>query len=175
MIIKVLLFIIVLIFVYESFQIMYKMREEYFTSKHNNHTEQFVSLSGNPEQDDIAKTIVSYAKNDLNVIIDINALADQLRFSSLEDLNPTKIIEKLILNSPALMDSLKDSNIKDNLKLCIAKELSGLIFSDKGLRLELMRSLQSIGKDEFSVFFSFDMLEKFLNETASENLNKGNF
>lgn len=62
MIIKVLLFIIVLIFVYESFQMMYKMREEYFTSKNNKRTERFVSLSGNPEQDDIAKTIAINCK-----------------------------------------------------------------------------------------------------------------
>ena len=74
MIIKVLLFIIVLIFVYESFQMMYKMREEYFTSTHDNYNskknynnkknlrEQFVSLSGNTEQDDIAKTIAINCK-----------------------------------------------------------------------------------------------------------------
>ena len=76
MIIKVLLFIIVLIFVYESFQMMYKMQEEYFSTihlqthlqthnnskNHNNLSEQFVSLSGNVEQDDIAKTIAINCK-----------------------------------------------------------------------------------------------------------------
>lgn len=46
MIIKLLLFVIVLIFVYEVFQNMYKMREEYF-----------VALSGDPLKDDISKTI----------------------------------------------------------------------------------------------------------------------
>lgn len=68
MIIKVLLFIIVLIFVYESFQMMYKMREEYFSTTRNNQqhqnnpVEKFVSLSGIPEQDDIAKTIAINCK-----------------------------------------------------------------------------------------------------------------
>jgi hypothetical protein len=60
MIIKVLLFIIVLIFVYETFNTLYKMREEYFSTIHNK--ESFVSLSGDPEKDDIAKTIAINCK-----------------------------------------------------------------------------------------------------------------
>lgn len=51
MIIKSLLFVIVLIFVYEVFQNMYKMREEYF-----------VALSGDPLKDDISKTIAINCK-----------------------------------------------------------------------------------------------------------------
>lgn len=60
MIIKVLLFIIVLIFVYETFNTLYKMREEYFSTIHNK--ERFVSLSGDPKKDDIAKTIAINCK-----------------------------------------------------------------------------------------------------------------
>ena len=78
MIIKSLLFIIVCIFVYESYHIMNKMTDEYFTTlEHNkqtkytnynnntnntNNTEPFVSLGTDPEQNDIAKTIAINCK-----------------------------------------------------------------------------------------------------------------
>ena len=66
MIIKSHLFIIVCIFVYESFQIMNKMTEEYFTTLDNNkqinYTEKFVSLGTDPEKNDIAKTIAINCK-----------------------------------------------------------------------------------------------------------------
>ena len=60
MIIKSLLFIIVCIFVYESFQIMNKMTEEYFSNLE--HNEKFVSLSNNPDENDISKTIAINCK-----------------------------------------------------------------------------------------------------------------
>lgn len=60
MIIKVLLFVIVLIFVYETINTLYKMREEYFSTIHNK--ERFVSLSGDPKKDDISKTIAINCK-----------------------------------------------------------------------------------------------------------------
>jgi hypothetical protein len=67
MIIKVLLFIIVLIFVYETYQTFAKMQEEYFITaqihnKDNMSREKFVSLSGDAEKDDIAKTIAINCK-----------------------------------------------------------------------------------------------------------------
>ena len=72
MIIKSLLFIIVCIFVYESFQIMNKMTDEYFTNLDNNkqfnytnnknNTEKFISIGTDPEQNDIAKTIAINCK-----------------------------------------------------------------------------------------------------------------
>lgn len=61
MIIKALLFIIVCIFVYESYMIMNKISEEYFTSLE--HNEKFVSLGNDPEKNDIAKTIAINCKN----------------------------------------------------------------------------------------------------------------
>ena len=60
MIIKSLLFIIICIFVYESFKIMNKMTEEYFTTLE--HNEKFVSLGTDPEKNDIAKTIAINCK-----------------------------------------------------------------------------------------------------------------
>ena len=74
MIIKSLLFIIILIFTYETIQTLYKLREEYFSQKHNQYIDydytgrdtgrdNFVNLSGNPEQDDIAKIIAINCKN----------------------------------------------------------------------------------------------------------------
>ena len=60
MIVKSLLFIIVCIFVYESFQIMNKMTEEYFSNLE--HNEKFVSLSNKPDENDIAKTIAINCK-----------------------------------------------------------------------------------------------------------------
>ena len=66
MIIKSLLFIIVCIFVYESFQIMNKMTEEYFSNLDNNkqlnYNEKFVSLGNNADENDIAKTIAINCK-----------------------------------------------------------------------------------------------------------------
>jgi len=62
MIVKSLLFIIICIFVYESFKIMNKMTEEYFTSLEHNNQERFVSLGSNPEENDIAKTIAINCK-----------------------------------------------------------------------------------------------------------------
>ena len=62
MIVKSLLFIIICIFIYESFQIMNKMTEEYFTSLEHNNQERFVSLSSNAEENDIAKTIAINCK-----------------------------------------------------------------------------------------------------------------
>ena len=66
MIIKSLLFIIICIFIYESFQILNKMTEEYFTNTitdkqtnyiYNKNNENFVSLSNDPDKNDISKTI----------------------------------------------------------------------------------------------------------------------
>jgi hypothetical protein len=80
MIIKSLLFIIICIFIYESLQILNTMTEEYFTNTINNkqsnyiynkntenktntntntknNTERFVSLSDDPDKNDISKTI----------------------------------------------------------------------------------------------------------------------
>jgi len=76
MIIKSLLFIIVCIFIYESFQIMTKMTEEYFSNLENknnnkysnknnnkyNNTEKFVSLGTDAKKNDIAKTIAINCK-----------------------------------------------------------------------------------------------------------------
>ena len=72
MIIKSLLFIIVLIFAYETLNKLYKLQEEYFSVNTSpSHPDSFISLSNpsnsNPELDDIAKTIAinckSYSKN----------------------------------------------------------------------------------------------------------------
>ena len=78
MIIKSLLFIIILIFTYETIRTLYRLREEYFSQKHNQYIDydysrreygmesrrdNFVNLSGNPELDDIAKTIAINCKN----------------------------------------------------------------------------------------------------------------
>jgi hypothetical protein len=72
MIIKSLLFIIICIFVYESLQILNRMTEEYFTSiLHNKqinytqtkNTEKFVNLTGDPDNDDISKTIAINCKD----------------------------------------------------------------------------------------------------------------
>ena len=72
MIIKSLLFIIICIFVYESLQILNRMTEEYFTSilynKQSNYTqtkniEKFVNVTGDPDKDDISKTIAMNCKN----------------------------------------------------------------------------------------------------------------
>lgn len=60
MIIKSLLFIIVCIFVYETFNTFNKMTDEYFTSLE--HQEKFVSLGTDPDQNDIAKTIAINCK-----------------------------------------------------------------------------------------------------------------
>ena len=59
MIIKSLLFIIVCIFVYETYNTLSKMTEEYFTSIHssNRKIDNFVNLGTKPELNDIAKTI----------------------------------------------------------------------------------------------------------------------
>ena len=67
MIIKSLLLIIICIFIYESFKILNKMTEEYFTdmiyNKQTNYiqntknTEQFVNLTDDPDKNDISKTI----------------------------------------------------------------------------------------------------------------------
>lgn len=63
MIIKSLLFIIVCIFVYESFQIMNKMTEEYFISLENNkNNENFISLGTDPDKNEIAKIIATNCK-----------------------------------------------------------------------------------------------------------------
>ena len=75
MIIKSLLFIIVCIFLYETYKNITKITEEYFTSldnsnsnsnsksKSNNSKEIFVNLTGNPELDDISKTIAINCKS----------------------------------------------------------------------------------------------------------------
>ena len=66
MIIKSLLFIIICIFIYESLQILNKMTDEYFTNTitnkqtnyiYNKNNENFVSLSNDPDKNDISKTI----------------------------------------------------------------------------------------------------------------------
>ena len=64
MIIKSLLFIIVCIFVYETFNTLTKMTEEYFSNLENNNLEKekFVSLGSDPLQNDIAKTIAINCK-----------------------------------------------------------------------------------------------------------------
>jgi len=72
MIIKSLLFIIVLIFVYETIQKLYKMREEYFStiqSNSNSREEKFISLSKDPNDKD------KDAKNDIAKTIAINCKA----------------------------------------------------------------------------------------------------
>jgi len=61
MLIKSLLFIIVCIFVYETFNTFNKMTDEYFTSLE--HQEKFISLGTDPIQNDIAKTIAINCKN----------------------------------------------------------------------------------------------------------------
>ena len=60
MIIKSLLFCIVFIFVYETFKTLNKMTEEYYTNLE--HQEKFVSLSTDPKENDIAKTIAINCK-----------------------------------------------------------------------------------------------------------------
>ena len=62
MIIKSLLFIIVCIFIYESYHIMTKMTEEYFANIENNNTEKFVSLGTDADKNDISKTIAINCK-----------------------------------------------------------------------------------------------------------------
>ena len=68
MIIKSLLFIIILIFAYETIQKLYKLREEYFITSSNSRNEKFISLTTNaidPDKDaknDIAKTIAINCK-----------------------------------------------------------------------------------------------------------------
>ena len=92
MIIKSLLFIIVCIFCYETYKNFYKMTEEYFitldknnntvyTNNYNSNsesnnkytTERFVELSGDPELDDISKTISinckAYQDNINNIMV----------------------------------------------------------------------------------------------------------
>ena len=60
MIINSLLFIIICIFVYESFQILNKMTEEYFITHVQN--EKFINLSSDPNKNDISKTIAINCK-----------------------------------------------------------------------------------------------------------------
>lgn len=60
MIIKSLLFVIVCIFVYETFRTLNKMTEEYYTNLE--HQEKFVSLGTDPDKNDIAKTIAINCK-----------------------------------------------------------------------------------------------------------------
>ena len=67
MIIKSLLFIIVCIFVYETYNTLSKMTEEYFTSIHSSNSsnrkiDNFVNLGTKPELNDIAKTIAINCK-----------------------------------------------------------------------------------------------------------------
>ena len=64
MIIKSLLFIIVCIFVYETFRTLTKMTEEYFSNQENINLrkEQFVSLGSDPIKNDISKTIAINCK-----------------------------------------------------------------------------------------------------------------
>jgi len=70
MIIKSLLFIIVLIFVYETFQKLYKMREEYFsTIQSNSRKEKFISITEDSTDKD------KDAKNDIAKTIAINCKA----------------------------------------------------------------------------------------------------
>ena len=63
MFIKSLLFIIVCLFVYETFITLSKMNEEYFTSIEINKQERFVNLSDDPNKNDISKTIAINCKN----------------------------------------------------------------------------------------------------------------
>jgi len=66
MIIKSLLFIIVCIFVYETFQNFAKMNEEYFANNtHNTHNinEKFIAISNDPEKNQIAKIISKICKS----------------------------------------------------------------------------------------------------------------
>ena len=63
MIIKSLLFIIICLFVYETFITLSKMSEEYFTSLEINKQERFVNLSDDPNKNDISKTIAINCKN----------------------------------------------------------------------------------------------------------------
>ena len=67
MIIKSLLFIIVCIFVYETFQTLSKMSEEYFIMS-SIKQERFVSLGDDPDANDIAKTIAINCKRYANNI-----------------------------------------------------------------------------------------------------------
>lgn len=62
MIIKSLLFIIVCIFFYETYNNLTKMTEEYFTTLNKN-VEKFIELSDNPDYNDISKTIARNCKN----------------------------------------------------------------------------------------------------------------
>ena len=64
MIIKSLLFVIVCIFVYETFRILNKMTEEYYTNLEYDEyqKEKFVSIGNDPNQNDIAKTIAINCK-----------------------------------------------------------------------------------------------------------------
>lgn len=63
MIIKTLLFIIVCLFVYESFINLSKMSEEYFTNLDIEKQDKFVNLSNDSNKNDISKTIAINCKN----------------------------------------------------------------------------------------------------------------
>jgi hypothetical protein len=87
MIIKTLLFVVVLIFVYETFNKLYKMREEYFRVLHSRE-ENFVSLSVDFNDKD------KDAKNDISKTIAINC-----------KLYPTKI-NKIMTSKKISVDEL---------------------------------------------------------------------
>ena len=63
MIIKSLLFIIVCLFVYETFITLTKMNEEYFTNLDTSKQEKFINLSNDPDKNDISKTIAINCNN----------------------------------------------------------------------------------------------------------------
>ena len=62
MIIKSLLFIILCIFVYDTYKKFSKMSEEYFINLDTNQQEKFVNLSDDPNKNDISKTIAINCK-----------------------------------------------------------------------------------------------------------------
>jgi hypothetical protein len=57
MIIKSLLFIIICIFVYETFNTLNKITEEYFSSMESSKHEKFIEIGNDPEKNSIARTI----------------------------------------------------------------------------------------------------------------------
>jgi hypothetical protein len=73
MIIKVLLFIIILIFAYETYLTLSRMSQEYFQTLDSNKQERFVQLSGDKYEDDIARTIAINCNKRANKVDQIMA------------------------------------------------------------------------------------------------------
>ena len=103
MIIKVLLFIIVLLFAYESFQLIRKTKEEYFTQQTIGKNivknivktkDNFVSLSSDPDENDIAKTIAINCKaystsTQGNLVKQINSI------NPINPINPINLLDNI--------------------------------------------------------------------------------